>query len=944
MSGEKHDNLNFIKLSNSLREKLVSLERAVPSFAGSIVEIVKDINTLEAEFRTVSQHAEVFKTIADSSYDWGSWLSPEGKLLWINPAVERITGYSPRECMESGNYPLCLVAEADRNKCRGLLEKALKGESIINTEFRVQHKNGDVKWVAISHQPVMGDSGQITGHRCSLRDITERKEAEVRLKQSETTLAQAQRVAHVGSYTWIFELGKVQLSEEMARIFSVDITGFDGNYSTLVKRIHPDDHPKLEKRNKKILEEGIIPPFQYRVLKPDGEIRRVWSEAQYIKNETGDNIGIIGTVQDITRLRELETKIRENEELYREFIEGTDNLFVRVDRELNFVFVNEKAAEIMGLSVDDLIGKNALDFIHPDDLKNSQVFVEQLLLKSESATQDSRMINIKTGELCYIHWICTSHAGNNGDVNYINSVGYDMTTETKTRQDLLLYEKIFDNATDAISILDQDGRYIKQNDAHRKLLGYSDEELIGNTPVVHVDAEKFQALFDAMKIKGSGFAYAENYSKDGSLLYLSIAAFAVPGLDGVDSYYVAIIRDATSEKAAEDALREAKREAEEAARAKTEFLANMSHEIRTPMNAIIGFTDLTLQMDSLSDKQRENLEIVKSRCNDLLVIINDILDLTKIEAGTIDLSPIPVMLGEMGKELIEETQMHSEDKPLEFSAEIDSGLPELVMADPVRLTQIINNLLSNAVKFTEKGSIKLAITEIDRENRDGNEVKVKFSVSDTGIGIPPENQSRIFESFLQADGGSTRRYEGTGLGLAICKKMVEMLGGTIDVESVLDKGSIFSFVLALPIFRKGEDNGLSGEQPMEKKKPVESVKILLVDDDINNQYLMQRIIEDTPHELLIVDDGEKAVEITGEKDFDIVLMDIQMPLLDGYDATRMIREREKTTGKHVPVIAMTAYAMEQDRRKCIEAGMDDFIPKPVDQELLGKMIAKYAAK
>lgn len=391
---------------------------------------------------------------------------------------------------------------------------------------------------------------------------------------------------------------------------------------------------------------------------------------------------------------------------------------------------------------------------------------------------------------------------------------------------------------------------------------------------------------------------------------------------------VGTIQDITERKRVEQELIDAKRVAEESMKVKQQFLANMSHEIRTPMNAIIGFTRILLK-DSLSAEMKKYLEAIHFSSENLLVIINDILDFSKIESGKLTLEEVEFCLQEVIHPIIELFQPKVKEKDIELIYKIENNVPDYFLGDPFRLNQVIINLISNALKFTEKGSITLMIKVLEQEE---NIASLEFSVQDTGIGIPSNKLESIFDSFTQASSDTTRKYGGTGLGLAIVKNILELQGGKIWVESEIGKGSRFTFNLPLKKNLSGNVKKLSSSLTNDKSLAInlDKVKVLLVEDNEINQLLAETVLRTAGCDVAIADNGKIALEKLREYHADIVLMDIQMPEMDGYEATSFIRNNFKAPYNQVPIIAMTAHAMSPESGKCIQAGMNDYISKPFD--------------
>lgn len=505
---------------------------------------------------------------------------------------------------------------------------------------------------------------------------------------------------------------------------------------------------------------------------------------------------------------------------------------------------------------------------------------------------------------------------------------------------------ILDVSTALVMVLDAEGRIVRFNPACETVTGYSFEEVRGQyywevfaPPGTRDHAH--QRFLDLLEDGRTAAAEAKWITKHGEPVVISWSRSVLRGSDGEVEFVVGTGIDVTEQKRNEHELQLAKNLAESASAAKSQFLANISHEIRTPMNAILGLTDLALATD-LNEVQREYLSMAQTSADSLLVLLNDLLDFSKIEAGRMTLDPVRFRLRETVEAVVKTLAMKALSKGLRLAHEIAAGVPDELIGDSRRLRQVLLNLVGNAVKFTERGHV---VIRIQTARAASGECSLRFDIADTGIGIAPDKQGVIFEPFIQADGSTTRKYGGTGLGLSISSRLVEMMGGCLSCHSEVGSGSTFSFEARFGVVCSeascGDENAVRDRRTA--VSPGQELRILVAEDNLTNQQVITRLLRNEGHSVVIARNGREAVEVLKNTTVDLVLMDLQMPELDGLEAARAIRASERGSGRHLPILAMTANDLRIDRDRSKEAGMDGFLNKPVGRQELLKALDDVAA-
>jgi PAS domain S-box-containing protein len=618
------------------------------------------------------------------------------------------------------------------------------------------------------------------------------------------------------------------------------------------------------------------------------------------------------------------------------------------DASYRYLYVNPSAVADASLR-EWMIGRTNEEFCQyagrPAGIASARRMVFEKVLQTRELVEWTESARDQDGILQhFMHRICPVLT-ETGEVRmviiYVIRITEKKEYEEKVRLGEKRYRDLFNHSQALICTHDLDGKLLAVNPAVCRALGYQEEEMLGRNirefiPVKHQSRFEVDYIEAIRKCNNAVSGEFCALNKDGTEIFLLYKNFRMEE-PGMEPYVIGFSQDITDRIKMERELRLTKQLTDEVARAKESFLAHMSHEIRTPMNGILGIASL-LNKTRLNVQQRNYLQLIQESANNLLVIVNDILDLEKIVAGKLQLESIPFKIVDKIATTIQSFIYRAEEKELGliFQNSIPGDL--VVKGDPYRLSQVLNNILSNALKFTNEGHITI-VTGISEHDADA--VVIEITVSDTGIGIGNERLNTIFEPFEQADATISRKYGGTGLGLAICKNMVEMQDGELLVKSEEGKGS--AFTIRVPYH-------LSIEAMQEKEirqetdyKSLGYRKILVAEDVELNQYLARHILESWEFEVVIVNNGREAIHALGQASFDCVLMDVQMPEMDGIEATQHIRRLPDPVKANIPIIALTANALKGDSEKYLAAGMNDYLAKPFDEERLFQVIYRNLA-
>ncbi|HXN49513.1 MAG TPA: PAS domain S-box protein [Bryobacteraceae bacterium] len=909
--------------------------------------IAHDIHVRVEAKRKLRESQERFRDLFEHAPSGVCVTGADGRFLEVNAAFCRMVGYTEQELLATSFDKL--THPDDLAPSIQLRERLLKDQDrSLDLEKRYFHRSGRMAWVRMKVSLLRSPDGQPSCYVSHVEDITERKRAEEALRQTEDRFREVFEHAPFGMLLAGLDGRFIRVNAAFCRMLGYSEQEMLGRQ--WAEFTHPDDLDRCQGVAGQLRENrDRCAEDEKRYVHRNGAVVWVRIRIAQLRGPGGEPSCHVVHVEDITERKRANEVLRESEERFRILADGCPALMWVTDEQGGIRFINRAFREYFGATYEEVNGDKWQALMHPDDAPE---YVHTLYL----AVRDHRSFNaetrVRSGDGQWRWVACYAEPRLSPAGEFLGHVGLslDITKRKQSEQALQASEEKFRQLTENIRevfwMMSPDaGQIIYVSPTYESVWGRTCDSLYRDpmawAAAIHPDdRERALAMF-ARQLKGE--ALESEYrirTPDGQEKWIRDRAFPVRDRAGQLIRIVGIAEDTSERKRYEEELIRARRDADAANRAKSCFLANMSHEIRTPMNGVLGMLQLLAETD-LAGEQRQCLDVAQDSGWALLALIDQILDLAKVEAGKLTLEKVGFNPRETIDNVVQLLRVQAREKNLNVYSRVSAEVPDILLGDAQRLRQVLTNLIANAVKFTERGEVALAVTV---DSWAGRKATLRFTVTDTGIGIRRDRAAEIFSPFTQADASTTRKYGGTGLGLAIAKQLVELMGGSLGVNSHEGRGSIFWFTAVFdpaPAARQqavGARKDASSRMPIPKTPVAGNARILVAEDNATNREVALAQLAKLGYQGSAVTNGADAVEALRHGRYDLVLMDCEMPAMDGFEATRRIRASAHTA---IPIIALTADAMAADRDRCLAEGMDDYLSKPVDLRRLAEVLAEW---
>ncbi|WP_407357194.1 PAS domain S-box protein [Methanolobus sp. WCC5] len=919
---------------------------------GQMIEMFSVGTDITSE-KQAKEKLQLQSLVLDQISDCVTVTDMNGIITYVNNAELQALGYTHEQL---AGKPTTKYGDDPE---RGATQQEILEETLLEGQWHgeVVNKTAEGREVVMDcrTQIVYNETGQAVAICGISTDITERKIQEEQLLRSQRQLSNALNIGKMGHWELDVTSGIFTFSDSFYAIFHTNVKemgGYEMSIDEYTNRfVYPEDRHLVYEEVLKASDcdnPNSSRYLEHRMIYADGGIGHMTVKFFIVKDCKGKTIRTYGINQDITERRQWAEALRvEKDKLAKiaDTVPGAICMFgMKADGSLYIHYVSRAIKEVYGLTSEQML-KDTSSMI------NILLTGEHEQLHKE-AIESARNQSLWKSEFRYNHpmkglvWIESRftpvHEGDGNTLWY--GIVTDIT-ERKLSENALAHSRnllryVIEHTRSAVAVYDRDMHYIYVSQRYLDDYKVKEKDIIGKHHYeVFPDLPQKWRDIHQKALNGEILSAEDDpyYKEDGIVEWTRWECRPWYEADGSIGGIIIYTEVITDRKQAEETLLKAKKAAEAASMAKSEFLAIMSHELRTPLNAVIGFNEILLDTE-LNEEQKHYAEIINKSGKSLLDIIEDILDFSKIEADKLELDTLDFDLLDLLEGFADTMTLRAHKKGLKLSYDVESDVPSMLYGDPGRLLQILTNLAGNAIKFTSQGEVRIHVSV---KSKDDNNVILRFSVKDTGIGIPEDKMELIFDKFTQADASNTRRFGGTGLGLAISKRLVQMMEGDIGVTSEVEKGSEFWFTVRM----KEQSKTVPFDRPNQvcsHQKHNHELMILLVEDDIFNQEVALKMLTKLGFNVDVVANGQEAIKALEMIPYDLVLMDVQMPEMDGIEATRLIRDISSAVIDHnIPIIAMTAHAMEGDRERFIEAGMDDYVSKPVTLKVLRELMNKW---